>query len=80
MRLNNLIKQKVKWILKNKFLTLALSISLVLFLVSAFHEDYPDEYDSILGGKYILEGRIPYKDWFQHHQPGAYVLDRKSVV
>ena len=51
-----------------------LGILLVLFVTNAFHEKYPDEFDSIVGGKYILEGRIPYRDWFQHHQPGAYVV------
>jgi len=35
---------------------------------------YPDEFDSIVGGRYITEGKVPYKDWFQHHQPGAYVM------
>lgn len=46
----------------------------LLFLVNTFHEEYPDEYDSITGGLYITQGRLPYRDWFQHHQPLAYVL------
>ncbi len=51
-----------------------LLLLLSVFVVNAFHEKYPDEFDSIVGGKYILEAKIPYRDWFQHHQPGAYVL------
>ncbi len=54
-----------------------LLVFLLLFavlLANAFHEKYPDEFDSIVGGRYITEGRLPYRDWFQHHQPGAYVL------
>lgn len=51
-----------------------LGILLLIFVTNAFHEKYPDEFDSIVGGKYILEGKVPYRDWFQHHQPGAYVL------
>lgn len=47
---------------------------LSIVLVSAFHEEYPDEYDSIVGGLYIMHGKLPYRDWFQHHQPFAYVL------
>ncbi|OGG01342.1 hypothetical protein A2Z33_02930 [Candidatus Gottesmanbacteria bacterium RBG_16_52_11] len=47
---------------------------LALFLVNAFHEEYPDEYDSISGGKFITQLKVPYRDWFQHHQPGAYAL------
>lgn len=45
-----------------------------LFFTNAFHEQYPDEFDSIVGGRYIAEGQMPYRDWFQHHQPGAYVM------
>ena len=45
-----------------------------IFLLNAFHEEYPDEYDNIVGGKYILEGRLPYRDWFSHHQPLPYFL------
>ncbi|MBI4136994.1 hypothetical protein HY469_02935 [Candidatus Roizmanbacteria bacterium] len=46
----------------------------IIFLLNAFHEEYPDEYDNIVGGKYILEGRLPYRDWFSHHQPLPYFL------
>lgn len=45
-----------------------------ILIVNTFHEEYPDEFDSILGGKYIASGKLIYKHWFQHHQPGAYVL------
>ena len=47
---------------------------LSIFITNAFHEKYPDEFDSIVGGRYITEGKLPYRDWFQHHQPGAYVM------
>lgn len=49
-------------------------ILFAIFVTNAFHEKYPDEFDSIVGGRYITEGRLPYRDWFQHHQPGAYVM------
>lgn len=44
-----------------------------IFLLNTFHEKYPDEFDSIVGGRYILQGKVPYRDWFQHHQPLAYL-------
>lgn len=47
---------------------------LAILLTNTVHEEYPDEYDSLSGGRYIMMGRIPYRDWFQHHQPGAYLL------
>ncbi len=43
-----------------------------IFFINTFHEEYPDEYDSLVGGRYILLGKLPYRDWFQHHQPLAY--------
>jgi hypothetical protein len=45
-----------------------------VLLLNTFHEEYPDEYDSLVGGRYIDSGKLIYKQWFQHHQPGAYVL------
>jgi len=61
--------RKIDWKKIIPFLIIAL-----IFFINTFHEEYPDEYDSLVGGKYILEGKIPYRDWFQHHQPGAYLL------
>lgn len=52
---------------------LILFLLFLIFVASGLHESYPDEFDSIVGGKFILQGKIPYRDWFQHHQPGAYV-------
>lgn len=57
-----------------KWLYVFFAILLAIFFVNTFHEKYPDEFDSIVGGRYITELRIPYRDWFQHHQPGAYLL------
>lgn len=53
---------------------LIFGVLLVIFLLNAFHEKYPDEFDSIVGGKYIDMGLFQFRDWFQHHQPGAYVM------
>lgn len=49
------------------------SIALV-FLVNSQYLAYPDEFVNILGGKFILEGKIPYKQFFDHHLPGAWYL------
>jgi hypothetical protein len=45
-----------------------------VFLVNTFHESYPDEFDNLLGGRYVLEGKIIYRDFFTHHGPVAYWL------
>jgi hypothetical protein len=59
--------QKLKWA------TFVLIIT-AIFLANTFHEAYPDEFDNILGGKYILEGKLIYKEHFTHHGPVAYFL------
>ncbi|MCX6731219.1 MAG: hypothetical protein NTZ55_05205, partial [Candidatus Roizmanbacteria bacterium] len=46
----------------------------ILFLVNSQYVAYPDEFVNILGGKFILEGKIPYKDFFDHHLPGAWYI------
>lgn len=57
-------------ILRCGFVLLMISV----FLVNSLHTSYPDEFDNILGGRYIAEGRIIYRDFFTHHGPVAYVL------
>lgn len=67
--------------LKNKLKNKATIISILfwigvacLFYVNAFHEQYTDEWDNILGGWYILHGRLPYIGFFSHHGPVPYFL------
>ncbi len=45
-----------------------------ILFANTFHEEYPDEYDNILGGKYIVHGILPYSGFFSHHGPVAYFL------
>ncbi len=45
---------------------------LVLVAVGQIHFFYPDEFENILGGYYILHGRLPYTGFFIHHNPFAY--------
>lgn len=47
---------------------------LIIFLINTFHEQYPDEFDNILGGWYLLHERLIYKDWFTHHGPVSYFI------
>lgn len=57
-----------------KALIAAFLLLFAVFFINTFHEEYPDEYDSLVGGRYITLGKLPYRDWFQHHQPFAYVV------
>ncbi len=49
-----------------------------IFFLDAFHESYPDEFDNLLGGWYILHGRLPYIGFFTHHGPASYFVS--SIV
>ncbi len=64
----------ITWLRAHWKTLLIFGVLFAVFFTNAFHEKYPDEFDSILGGRYIAQGQLPYRDWFQHHQPGAYVM------
>lgn len=60
---------------KNTLLSILFWVILgAIFYVNAFHEQYTDEWDNILGGWYILHGRLPYIGFFSHHGPIPYFL------
>ncbi|HEV2339149.1 MAG TPA: hypothetical protein VGT05_00085 [Patescibacteria group bacterium] len=56
------------------------AIIFCIFFINTFHESYPDEFDNILGGWYILHGRLPYVGFFTHHGPVAYFIAALVVL
>ena len=50
------------------------AVIFLLFTVNSQYIAYPDEFVNILGGKFILEGKVPYREFFDHHLPGAWYL------
>ncbi len=52
----------------------ALFFILFSFLANTFHEKYPDEFDNILGGWFVIHGHPLYTGFFTHHGPVAYLL------
>ena len=71
------IRNRAITLLGNKEFILLLGVSLlvlIIFLINGKHEKYPDEFDNILGGRYLLEGKLIYRDWFTHHGPFPYFL------
>src|ERR1700722_10722844 len=56
------------------FTVLFVLVMLAIFLINSVHESYPDEFDNILGGWYILHGRLIYTGFFTHHGPIAYFI------
>lgn len=49
-------------------------IVLLVFYTNAWHEKYPDEFDNVMGGWFMLKGSLIYRDWFTHHGPMPYFL------
>lgn len=69
--IKNLIEKFFQKILKNKII---LFFALILFVIftNQLHYIYPDELENILGGRFVLLGRLPYTGFFTHHNPFAY--------
>lgn len=63
-----------KLIKKIKPIHYLLAFIALIFFVNSQYVAYPDEFVNILGGKFILEGKVPYRDFFDHHLPGAWYL------
>ncbi|MEI6532695.1 MAG: hypothetical protein WCO06_02555 [Candidatus Roizmanbacteria bacterium] len=57
-------EQKIQWGMN--------ILALIFFLMNYKYLAYPDEFVNILGGKFILQGKVPYKDFFDHHLPFAW--------
>ncbi|HSW97853.1 MAG TPA: hypothetical protein VLF89_08565 [Candidatus Saccharimonadales bacterium] len=70
------VKHYWHWFIREKqyFTALFILVMLILFILNSLHESYPDEFDNILGGWYILHGRLIYTGFFTHHGPTAYFL------
>ena len=49
----------------------AIAVGLI-FLSNTLYVSYPDEFINLLGAKAVLAGKVPYKDFFDHHLPFAW--------
>ncbi len=45
---------------------------LLIFIINSSYVSYPDEFVNLLGGKFILQGKVPYREFFDHHLPFAW--------
>ncbi len=71
---NNNFISRLRKIKISRFEWVVLAITLILFYINAYHEQYPDEFDNLLGGWYILHGTLPFSGFFSHHGPVAYYV------
>src|SRR3989344_999681 len=45
-----------------------------LFMINASYVSYPDEFVNVMAGKFINAGKIPYREFFDHHVPFAWYI------
>ncbi len=69
-----MLKNLFKTIKNNPKEFLFYCLVFLLFIINAGYVSYPDEFVNLLGGQSINKGLIPYKDFFDHHMPGAWYL------
>jgi hypothetical protein len=70
----NYFKTTLRFFVQHRVVLGLFVLTMVIALINTFHERYPDEFDNILGGKYIVQGQVIYRDFFTHHGPVPYVL------
>jgi hypothetical protein len=58
----------------NRLTIVLLCISAFIFFLNSTYVAYPDEFINILGGRAIVLGKLPYRDFFDHHMPFAWYL------
>ncbi|MBI2031276.1 MAG: hypothetical protein HYT08_01540 [Candidatus Levybacteria bacterium] len=69
------MKRIIKLLNRNFFQQALFGVFIIfLFLANTFHESYPDEFDNILGGWFILQGKLPFTGFFTHHGPIPYFI------
>jgi len=60
--------------IKQRFKIIYILVLFGIYWLNTFHTNFPDEFDNIVGGWYITQGKLPYIGFFSHHNPGAYVI------
>lgn len=70
----NKLRNLVHILKKNKWLVALFVFTTAIFLTNTLHETYPDEFDNILGGWFITQGKLPYSGFFTHHGPVPYFI------
>lgn len=72
-----MFKRVSSFIIRKKSLILELLFYFtvfILFLINSTYVSYPDEFVNLWAGKYINLGKIPYREFFDHHLPLAWYL------
>ncbi|OGK20548.1 hypothetical protein A3C23_05110 [Candidatus Roizmanbacteria bacterium RIFCSPHIGHO2_02_FULL_37_13b] len=72
-----MLKKMLAFFNKNRFAQIEIIIlitTLVVFIINAQYVTYPDEFVNLLGGKALLAGKLPYRDFFDNHMPLPWYL------
>jgi len=73
LKITRLFLKSKEFILANKHI-LFYVLSFLFFYINSSYISYPDEFSNLLGGKLMLQGLVPYKDFFDHHMPFGWLL------
>jgi len=68
------------YLAKNKLLFSLLFVCALVFMINSTYISYPDEFINILGGRAIVLGKLPYRDFFDHHMPFAWYLASSVLI
>lgn len=70
----NFSKKIFRKFLEKKVVLLCFLLLFSILTINSIHFFYPDEFDNILGGYYLTQGRFLYSEYFTHHAPFAYIF------
>lgn len=71
---NAILRNIMKYLKFDRIKALVFVFVFILFFINTFETNFPDEFDNIVGGLYITKGVLPYKGFFSHHGPVAYLI------
>lgn len=57
----------IKFFKNNSAAIITFVIIFLILIINSLHYSYPDEFDNIVGGHFIDQGRLPYIGFFTHH-------------
>src|SRR3989344_4646220 len=55
-------------------------LSLLFFLINATYVSYPDGFSNLMGATFVIQGFVPFRDFFNHHMPFAWYLGALIMI
>ena len=71
---HSILIKAIAYIKKHSLTIFLMLVSACAFFSNIFYLPAFDDMDNLLSGKLIIEGLVPYRDFFSHHSAGMYYL------